>query len=61
MAKSYVSHACPQVVTDAIQAHGGIGFTWEHDLQLYLKRVKAGESTYGDSAYNNERVAARLL
>ncbi len=61
MAKSYASHACPQVVTDAIQAHGGIGFTWEHDLQLYLKRVKAGESTYGDSAYNNERVAARLL
>jgi alkylation response protein AidB-like acyl-CoA dehydrogenase len=39
--KSYVSEAARQVCGDAIQVHGGIGFTWEYDLHLYFKRAKA--------------------
>jgi alkylation response protein AidB-like acyl-CoA dehydrogenase len=60
MAKAYASDACTRVVGDAIQAHGGIGFTWEHDLHLYYKRVKAAEVTYGDATANRE-IVARLL
>ena len=60
MAKAYASDACVKVVADAIQVHGGIGFTWEHDLHLYFKRVKSGELTYGDAADNREAVADEL-
>jgi hypothetical protein len=38
----------------------GIGMTWEHDLQLYLKRAKAFEIAFGDAAWHRERVA-RLI
>ncbi|MBI2963974.1 MAG: acyl-CoA/acyl-ACP dehydrogenase [Deltaproteobacteria bacterium] len=57
MAKSYTSDACRTVAGEAIQIHGGIGFTWEHDLHIYFKRAKASELTFGDAAYNRERVA----
>ncbi len=60
MAKAYASAECPKVIADAIQAHGGIGFTWEHDLHLYYKRAKADEVTYGDAVENQEFVAALL-
>ena len=46
--KSYVSDAARKVCGDAIQVHGGIGFTWEYDLHLYMKRAKALEPLYGD-------------
>ena len=39
--KSYVSEAARAVCGEAIQVHGGIGFTWEYDLHLYFKRAKA--------------------
>jgi len=60
MLKAYASDACMKVVADAVQLHGGIGFTWEHDLQLYFKRLKADELTFGDATENRERVAALL-
>ncbi len=60
MAKAFASDACPGVVADAVQVHGGIGFTWEHDLHLYFKRVKADEATFGDAA-DNRAVVADLL
>ncbi|HEV3101108.1 MAG TPA: acyl-CoA dehydrogenase, partial [Candidatus Dormibacteraeota bacterium] len=41
MAKAYVSDAYRKVAGDGIQVHGGIGFTWEHDMHLYFKRAKA--------------------
>ena len=52
--KSFVSEAGGQVCGDAIQVHGGIGFTWEYDLHLYFKRAKALEPLYGDAAYHRE-------
>jgi alkylation response protein AidB-like acyl-CoA dehydrogenase len=60
MAKAYVSDAYRKVAGDGIQIHGGIGFTWEHDLHLYFKRAKGSEVTFGDAVLHRERVA-RLI
>jgi alkylation response protein AidB-like acyl-CoA dehydrogenase len=60
MAKAFVSDAYRKVAGDGIQIHGGIGFTWEHDLHLYFKRAKGSEVTFGDATLHRERVA-RLL
>jgi alkylation response protein AidB-like acyl-CoA dehydrogenase len=60
IAKSYASDAYRFVAGEGIQIHGGMGFTWEHDAHLYLKRAKAAEVTFGDASYHRERVA-RLI
>ena len=57
MAKAYVSDAYRKVSGAGIQLHGGIGFTWEHDLHLYFKRAKSSEFTFGDATYHREKVA----
>ena len=57
MAKAYVSDAYRRVSGAGIQLHGGIGFTWEHDLHLYFKRAKGSEFTFGDATWHRERVA----
>jgi alkylation response protein AidB-like acyl-CoA dehydrogenase len=57
MAKAYVSDAFRRVAAAGIQLHGGIGFTWEHDLHLYFKRAKGSEFTFGDATHHRERVA----
>ena len=43
----------------ALQVHGGIGFTWEHDLHLYLKRAEANAHAFGDARWHREQVAGR--
>jgi alkylation response protein AidB-like acyl-CoA dehydrogenase len=57
MAKAYCSDAYRTVSGHGIQLHGGIGFTWEHDMHLYFKRAKSSEVTFGDATYHRERVA----
>jgi alkylation response protein AidB-like acyl-CoA dehydrogenase len=57
MAKAWCSDAYRKVAAAGIQLHGGIGFTWEHDLHLYFKRAKSSEFTFGDATYHRERVA----
>jgi alkylation response protein AidB-like acyl-CoA dehydrogenase len=57
MAKAYVSDAYRRVSGAGIQLHGGIGFTWEHDLHLYFTRAKGSEFTFGDATWHRERVA----
>ena len=57
MAKAYVTDAYRKVAGAGIQLHGGIGFTWEHDLHLYFKRAKSSEFTFGDATYHREKVA----
>ncbi|MFQ5519824.1 MAG: acyl-CoA dehydrogenase family protein [Candidatus Methylomirabilia bacterium] len=57
MAKAYVSDAYRKVSAAGIQLHGGIGFTWEHDMHLYFKRAKGSEFTFGDATYHRELVA----
>ena len=57
MAKSYCSDAYRHASGEGIQIHGGIGFTWEHDMHLYFKRAKSSEVTFGDATWNRELVA----
>lgn len=56
-AKAYASDAAREALNRAIQSHGGIGFTWEHDLHLYYKRAKSNEILFGDAAFHREEVA----
>jgi alkylation response protein AidB-like acyl-CoA dehydrogenase len=46
IAKAYATERCARVAGEALQIHGGIGFTWEHDLHLYLRRAKADEAMF---------------
>ena len=57
MAKAYCSDAYRHTAGEGIQIHGGIGFTWEHDMHLYFKRAKSSEVTFGDATWNREIVA----
>src|SRR5258705_436474 len=60
VAKAYVGDASRKVCGEAIQVHGGIGFTWEYDLHLYFKRAKALEVQYGDADYHRELITKRV-
>jgi alkylation response protein AidB-like acyl-CoA dehydrogenase len=57
MAKAYASDAGFRVCASALQVHGGIGFTWEHDLHFFLKRAKSNAHSFGDARWHRERVA----
>jgi alkylation response protein AidB-like acyl-CoA dehydrogenase len=57
MAKAYAGDAGFRVAASAVQVHGGIGFTWEHDLHFFLKRAKANAHAFGDSRWHRDRVA----
>jgi alkylation response protein AidB-like acyl-CoA dehydrogenase len=60
MAKAYASDAYRRVAASGIQVHGGIGFTWEHDMHLYFKRAKASEVAFGNADWHRERMAGLL-
>jgi alkylation response protein AidB-like acyl-CoA dehydrogenase len=60
MAKAWCSDASRRVMACGLQVHGGIGFTWEHDMHLYLKRAQLDQVSFGDAAFHRDRVA-RLL
>jgi alkylation response protein AidB-like acyl-CoA dehydrogenase len=60
LAKVYCSAAYSKIAGDAIQVHGGIGFTWEHPAHLYFKRAKSSEVMFGTPAYHRDVLAARL-
>jgi alkylation response protein AidB-like acyl-CoA dehydrogenase len=57
MAKARASEAAWRVSASALQVHGGIGFTWEHDLHFLLKRAKLDAELLGDPRKHRERVA----
>jgi alkylation response protein AidB-like acyl-CoA dehydrogenase len=61
VAKAFVSDAARKVCGDAIQVHGGMGFTWAFDLHLYFKRAKHLEPLYGDADFHRERALALRL
>jgi alkylation response protein AidB-like acyl-CoA dehydrogenase len=60
MAKAWCSDSYKHLTFEGVQIHGGIGFTWDHDMHLYFKRAKSSEVTFGDATYHREKVA-RLL
>jgi len=56
-AKAYAGDAGFRVPASALQVHGGIGFTYEHDLHFFLKRGHANAHAFGDSRWHRDRVA----
>ena len=61
IAKAYASDAGWRVPDASIQVHGGIGFTWEHDLHFFLKRGRANAAMFGDAKWHRELVADAVL
>ncbi len=60
LAKAAAGDCQRLVAGEGLQLHGGIGFTWEHDLHLFLKRAKTGEPLLGSAAEHREKLARRL-
>jgi alkylation response protein AidB-like acyl-CoA dehydrogenase len=60
MAKAWCSDASRRVMSTGLQVHGGIGFTWEHDMHLYVKRAQLDQVSFGDAAFHRDRIAAML-
>jgi len=56
-AKAYASEVFPRIGIDTVGLHGGIGYTWEYDAHLFLKRAKWVRPIFGDADYHYERVA----
>mgnify|MGYP001387873412 CR=1 FL=1 len=59
-AASFTSVATGEVAGRALQLHGGIGFTWEHDLHLFLRRAKVDGVLYGDARTHRDRLCTLL-
>ena len=57
MAKARLGEVYSRTVNRAVQMHGGIGFTWEHDLHLWFKRARWNEVAFGDPPFHRERLA----
>jgi alkylation response protein AidB-like acyl-CoA dehydrogenase len=57
IAKAAACDAARKVAKDGIQIHGGIGYTWEHDLHLYIRRVYAAEGLLGGAEEHRARLA----
>jgi alkylation response protein AidB-like acyl-CoA dehydrogenase len=56
MAKAFVGDASIELAHNCFQVFGGIGYTWEHDQHLYLRRLTTDAALYGDPAWHRERV-----
>jgi alkylation response protein AidB-like acyl-CoA dehydrogenase len=61
MAKAAAGDAQRIVFQHGIQLFGGIGFTWENDLHLYLRRAKAGELLFGGATEHRARVGRHVM
>jgi len=59
-AKCWCSDAATRVMSSALQVHGGIGFTWENDMHLYLKRAHLDSISFGDGSFHRGRLAGLL-
>jgi alkylation response protein AidB-like acyl-CoA dehydrogenase len=60
MAKAYCSEAYFACAGEAIQLHGGVGFTWEYDPHLFFKRARSSAAMLGTADYHRERIAVGL-
>lgn len=61
VAKAAAGRAAKRAARDGIQIHGGIGYTWEHDLHLYMRRAYASEFLLGPSDWHHDRLADLLF
>jgi alkylation response protein AidB-like acyl-CoA dehydrogenase len=56
VAGSYVSDAFSRMCGESLQIHGGIGFTWEHEVHLFVRRAKVDQVLYGDAGWHRGRL-----
>ncbi|MEY2570056.1 MAG: hypothetical protein QOE63_406 [Acidimicrobiaceae bacterium] len=61
VAKASAGAAATKAAKDAAQVHGGIGYTWEHDLHLFIRRAYASEHLLGTRSWHHDRLAALLF
>ena len=61
VAKAAAGRAARHSSQDGMQVHGGIGYTWEHDLHLYLRRAFASDALLGQATWHQDRLADLLL
>jgi alkylation response protein AidB-like acyl-CoA dehydrogenase len=61
VAKAAAGSAAKRAAKDGIQIHGGIGYTWEHDLHLFIRRAYASEHWLGTSDWHHDRLAEMLI
>jgi hypothetical protein len=61
VAKAAAGEAARRILKDGAQIHGGIGYTWEHDLHLYLRRATADEYLFGTTGWHLDRLAELLI
>jgi alkylation response protein AidB-like acyl-CoA dehydrogenase len=61
VAKAAAGEAARRILKDGIQIHGGIGYTWEHDLHLFLRRATADEYLLGTTGWHHDQLAAALF
>lgn len=61
LARATAIDAFSRAAAENLHVHGGVGFTWEYDPQLYFKRAKACELLFGDGVRRRERIAQALL
>ncbi len=61
VAKAAAGAAARRCLKDSIQIHGGIGYTWEHDLHLFLRRATAAESLLGPTSWHHDQLGDLLF
>lgn len=59
-AKAWLGDAAVSAAEASLQLHGGVGFTWEYDVHLYLRRARCNAACLGDADHHRDRVAAYL-
>jgi alkylation response protein AidB-like acyl-CoA dehydrogenase len=58
MVAAYIGDMSDELAQMALQIHGGIGYTWEHDLHLFMRRIRGNAALYGEPTWHRERVCA---
>ena len=60
VAKAYVADRCPVIARECLQMHGGIGYTWEHDLHLFLRRVETNAALLGGREFALDQLSGLI-
>jgi alkylation response protein AidB-like acyl-CoA dehydrogenase len=58
MAAAYIGDVASDIAQECLQVHGGTGYAWEHDLHLFLRRVRSNSVLFGEPSWHRERVYA---
>jgi len=61
VAKAAAGEAATRCARDGIQVHGGIGYTWEHDLHLFMRRAYGSEHLLGTTSFHHDALGALLF